>query len=1826
VSDFTPPAALIDTSPQAADPASVSPSLEPTSVVESVATVAAVAAAPAMTAAPARGAVVGLGGDLLSAPGSGSDGESPLAGSVAWAVLGVTRRELGSRTATARSTASTTISEEPLIAAAGRSAVAVAVAVAAVKAQPTTSVFFESNPQFSESAGTVLVPIRRTGDLTRTTTIEYGITPGTATAGLDYVAENGKIEMGAGVDRVFIPVKVIDDDLAEATETFVVSIINVDDQSTLLFPRTARIDILDDEQQAVDPISTPLTSKYAVRQQPVANDLNQPMGFEFAPWNPSLLYVAEKEGVVKVFDVETGEQRSTFVDISSQVNSNQDRGLLDISLHPDFGKPGQTGESGNNYLYAFYVADPTDSVGNPNPQAAPDGNGNRFAYVVRFTADATTNYTTAVPGSEVILLGGVGVPGKDGLQPRTLEDISGGGAVDSTSDLSQPESGIDPKTGRYVDNYVKVDSRSHAGGSLAFGPDGALYVGTGDGVSFDAVDPRASSVQQIDSLSGKILRIDPITGLGLKDNPFVEPGDDLATNSAKVYQSGLRNPFSIGFAQDGRLFMTNTGWFSWEEIETGGPGANFGWPYFEGGDGGVLQRTPGYQELPGDPTLDRASAAAFYEAVANGDIVITPAYRAFSHEEQGRAIVGISGPSYVGSRYPVEFENDLFFTDVNSGAVFAIDSLHPSDVRYLYSSADFTIGFSRGPDDYMYAVNLSGAITRLLIEPARSTQVQPIPPANTSLTPNGDASVSGDVVTLTTAGGTFDVGTAMSGQRIDVSKDFTLAFEIYLGADDGGADGAAVVFHNDPRGVAAIGGASGALGVGGLRKGLAIEFDTYANIPNNPAQPNADIAADHTSFIGTDRAFGTVAVALPNTENGAWRAPNVEDGAWHPVVVTWNAAAQTLSYTFDNQSAGTLTADIVSEFFGGSKFVYFGFGAATGGLSNTQSVRSVSTTATFESQAPVPVVTTPYGGLTPGGGASVSGDVFSLTAAGGRFDQVGTAMSSQRIDVSRNFTLAFEINLGANDFGADGAAVVFHNDPRGVAAVGGSGGALGATGIRNGLAIEFDAYANVFNNPQPNADIVADHTSFVGTDSAFGTTAVGLPNIENGGWHSVVVTWNAAAKTLSYTLDNQPAGTLNSDIATQFFGGSQYAYFGFTAATGGLSNTQSVRNVSTSATFESQAPVRVVTTPYGGLTPGGGASLSGDVVALTAAGGGFDQVGTAMSSQRIDVSRDFTLAFEIKLGADDFGADGAAVVLHNDARGVAAIGSAGGGLGVDGIANGVAIEFDTYANVFNNPQPNADIAADHTSFVGTDSAFGTTAVGLPNIENGGWHSVVVTWNAAAKTLSYTFDNQPAGTLNSDIATQFFGGSQYAYFGFTAATGGLSNTQSVRNVSTNATFEPYRGLIAGGRASVSGDVVALTAAGGGVDQVGTAMSSQRIDVSRDFTVAFEMYLGADDFGADGAALVFHNDPRGAGAIGSTGGGLGVGGIADGLAIEFDTYANIPDNPGQPNADIVADHTSFLDTNGTFGTAAVALPNVENGAWHAVAVFWNAAARTLSYTVDNRSAGSLTADLVSEFFGGSQFVHFGFGAATGGLSNTQSVRNVSTSATFESPAPVSVVTTPYAGLTPGGGATVSGGVVSLTAAGGGFDQVGTAMSAGRIDVSRDFTVAFEMYLGADDFGADGAALVFHNDPRGAGAIGRAGGGLGVGGIADGLAIEFDTYANVFNNPQPNADIVADHTSFIGTDRAFGTVAVALPNIENGTWHAVVVSWNATAQTLSYTVDNRSAGSLTADLVSEFFGGSQFVHFGFGAATGGLSNTQSVRNVSTNATFESQAELSA
>ncbi len=285
----------------------------------------------------------------------------------------------------------------------------------------TGTIFLGSN-EFSvgETDGMVLIPIVRTGDLSGAVNVEIGITP-TGNAALNQVADANvdyrydgpsTVRIPAGEDRVIVPVKILDDSASEPTQSFAISIINVD-SGFLLAPRTARIDILDDENPVPDPARPPLTSDFDVSTQVMASGLNQPTAFEFAPNDPSRMYVAEKGGVIKVYDFDTNSYVNTFIDISGKVNDIQDRGLMDIELPPDFGPS-------NPYLYAFYVVDPPETAGRTG-NWGPDGGGNRFSYAVRFEADASTGYTKAVPGSEQILLGEAG---------QSLFDISGSGNLD----------------------------------------------------------------------------------------------------------------------------------------------------------------------------------------------------------------------------------------------------------------------------------------------------------------------------------------------------------------------------------------------------------------------------------------------------------------------------------------------------------------------------------------------------------------------------------------------------------------------------------------------------------------------------------------------------------------------------------------------------------------------------------------------------------------------------------------------------------------------------------------------------------------------------------------------------------------------------------------------------------------------------------------------------------------------------------------------------------------------------------------------------------------------------------------------------------------------------------------------------------------------------------------------------------------------------------------------------------------------------------------------------------------------------------------------------
>ncbi len=126
-------------------------------------------------------------------------------------------------------------------------------------------------------------------------------------------------------------------------------------------------------------------------------------------------------------------------------------------------------------------------------------------------------------------------------------------------------------------------SSNHNGGRIAFGPDGMLYITTGD-----AGD--RPSAQDVDALSGKILRLEPHGGVP-DDNPF--PG-------SPVYSYGHRNPQGIGWGADGTLYASEFGQDTWDELNVIEPGGNYGWPEVEGMAGREGFIDPVQQWAPGE--------------------------------------------------------------------------------------------------------------------------------------------------------------------------------------------------------------------------------------------------------------------------------------------------------------------------------------------------------------------------------------------------------------------------------------------------------------------------------------------------------------------------------------------------------------------------------------------------------------------------------------------------------------------------------------------------------------------------------------------------------------------------------------------------------------------------------------------------------------------------------------------------------------------------------------------------------------------------------------------------------------------------------------------------------------------------------------------------------------------------------------------------------------------------------------------------------------------------------------------------------------------------
>lgn len=240
----------------------------------------------------------------------------------------------------------------------------------------------------------------------------------------------------------------------------------------------------------------------------------------------------------------------------------------------------------------------------------------------------------------------------------------------------------------------------HNGGCLRFGPDGYLYIGTGDGDD-DTGDPNNYS-QNKKSFLGKMLRIDVHSG-----NPYSVPADNPFVGSSKylpeIWALGLRNPWRYCFDNvTGNLIIADVGQDVWEEIDvqpaSSNGGENYGWRCYEGN---ATFNTAGCQSRN-----KYTFPVSEYEHLAStGDCSIT------------------GGFVYRGSAYP-ELYGQYFYADYCSGIIRMLDIANPSNKHDVYFGDQYSYtSFGEGKNHELYVTNFTnGNIYHIIPAPALQKQ------------------------------------------------------------------------------------------------------------------------------------------------------------------------------------------------------------------------------------------------------------------------------------------------------------------------------------------------------------------------------------------------------------------------------------------------------------------------------------------------------------------------------------------------------------------------------------------------------------------------------------------------------------------------------------------------------------------------------------------------------------------------------------------------------------------------------------------------------------------------------------------------------------------------------------------------------------------------------------------------------------------------------------------------------------------------------------------------------------------------------------------------
>lgn len=253
----------------------------------------------------------------------------------------------------------------------------------------------------------------------------------------------------------------------------------------------------------------------------VADGFSQPVYVTSAGDGSGRLFVVEKGGTIKI--IQAGKVLAQpFLDISDRVANTGEAGLLSVAFPPDYASGG--------YFFVYY--NHKDDIAKPAPTDAGHNEG-KDTVIARFRVTSDPNQ--ADPASEQRIL---------------------------------------------VRNQPYIN---HNGGLIAFGPDGYLYVGLGDGGS--GGDPQ-NQAQNLSTLLGKILRI----AVGPQGTYTIPPTNPFVANSGakgEIWDYGLRNPWRWSFDRvTGDLWIGDVGQAKYEEVDfepkAHAGGVNYGWRCQEG--------------------------------------------------------------------------------------------------------------------------------------------------------------------------------------------------------------------------------------------------------------------------------------------------------------------------------------------------------------------------------------------------------------------------------------------------------------------------------------------------------------------------------------------------------------------------------------------------------------------------------------------------------------------------------------------------------------------------------------------------------------------------------------------------------------------------------------------------------------------------------------------------------------------------------------------------------------------------------------------------------------------------------------------------------------------------------------------------------------------------------------------------------------------------------------------------------------------------------------------------------------------------------------------